>query len=179
MATTARHVLALLFALLLWGSAHADRGVAELALDRSAVAALLAAAIPDKLPVPVPGVGEVTIGVQGPDRVEFRDGAVEATFSLSIAGIGWDVALRVRYRPEVEPNYGVVRLVPIEAELPPPLNATYDPIRWMPVVDLPRQLEWDLELQQGGRLRVRCYLQGVRIDDERLVMQLGLQLSGR
>ena len=179
MATTARHILTLLFALLLCESTHADRGIAELALDRSAVTALLAAAIPDKLPVPLPGVGEVIIGVQGPDRVEFRDASVEATFSLSIAGIAWDAPLRVRYRPEVEPKYGVVRLVPIEAELASPLDAAYDPIRWMPVVNLPQQLEWDLDLQQGGRLRVRCYLQGVRIDDERLVMQLGLQLSGR
>jgi len=177
---TVRRLLTTMAVLLSCGLLHAGRGAAELALDRSAVTELLAAAVPESLVVPVPGAGEIGIGVGAPSRVEFRNGAVEATFPLRIEGIGWTAPLWVRYRPEVEPRYGAVRLVPAAAELSSPFDvAAYDPIRWMPAVDLPQRLEWDLDLARGGQLRVRCYLQGVRIEADRLVVQLGLQLSGR
>jgi len=175
----ARRSLIVMAALLPCGMPHAGQGAAELALDRSAVTELLAAAVPERIVVSAPGLGELGIDVGPPSRVEFRDGAVEATFPLRIEGLEWTGPLWVRYRPVVEPKYGTVRLVPAAAELPAPLDLAPDPTRWMPAVDLPRRLDWDVDLERGGRLRVRCYLQGVKIDDERLVVQLGLQLSGR
>ena len=97
----------LLFAL----STAALAGAAELSLDRSAVADLLAAATPSSLEVEPAGRGKITIELGEPHGTDFVDGAVQTTLPIRIARSGPEVELVLRYVPDFEPLYGTPRLL--------------------------------------------------------------------
>jgi len=85
-------------------------GAGELSLDRAAITGLLEAALPDPAPIDLPGVPEMTVRVDAPDRVELVDGGVETTLTLTLTEIDWSGSLRVRYVPEVVRPEGIVTL---------------------------------------------------------------------
>jgi len=156
----------------------AGPGTAELHLDRASVARLVAAAVPEPFELPLAGFGVVRVEPGPPRDVRFRDGAVEVSLSVRLPRQGIEAPLSLRYRPEIDPLYGVARLVAEKALLDvPPLQIDLAP--WVGSLPLPRVASWELELDGGAELAVRAYLQDVRVEEERLVLLLGLRLAGR
>ncbi len=80
--------------------------------------------------------------------------------------------------PEVEPRQGLLRLVAIQAIPELPLPVPVDLAPFLPPVELPRSFSWSLQGFAGQAVPVRCVIQGVKIDDDRLVIQLGLAAGG-
>jgi hypothetical protein len=160
----------------LLGASHpfAGAGVAELTLDRSAVAALVEAALPEPLSIDPPGFGALTLRLEGPRRVEFVDGGVEIVLQLSVGEMERSLDLLARYEPRVEPRNGVVRLVPVSLVTEPALPFDPDLSAWLGSVSLPRRFEWELEIESDQTVEVIGYLQGVVIEDDRLRLELSL-----
>jgi hypothetical protein len=159
--------------------AIAGVGTAELTLDRNAVAGLVEAALPAPHELTVPGLGTVSIEVLAPKELRFVDGGVEAVFPLRIAEIDWSTEIDVRYEPDVEPLLGTVRLLPVSAVPDLPLPLRFDLAPWLGAVDLPRRLDWQLELREGRTLDVICFVQTLRVGEERLHIELGLKSRSR
>jgi len=149
-------------------------GVGELALDRASVADLLAAAVPRSVTLSAPGVAGWTLQVGAPRDVRFVDGGIQARLPVTLDELSVSATFEVRYVPRVERVSGTIRLLPESAESMVPIPLRIDPLGWLPPVDLPRRVDWELELDGGGTLGVTCFVQGVEIDDERLRLNLGL-----
>ena len=149
-------------------------GTAELSLDRSAVAGLVEAALPAPHELAVPGIGRVSIEVLAPQELRFVDGGVQAVVPLLIAEIDWSTEIDVRYEPDIEPLMGTVRLLAVSAvpRLRLPFRIELAP--WLGAVELPRRLDWELELIEGRTVEVIGFVQGLRIGEERLHIELGL-----
>lgn len=160
-------------------STVAGVGTAELTLDRNAVAGLLEAALPDPYELSVPGLGQVSIEVFAPKELRFVDGGVETIIPLRIAEIDWSTQINVRYEPDVEPLMGTVRLLPVSAVPDLPLPFRVDLAPWLGAVDLPRRLDWELELREGHTLEVICFVQSLRVGEQRLHIELGLKSRSR
>ena len=160
-------------------STVAGVGTAELTLDRSAVAGLVEAALPDPYELSVPGLGQVSIEVFAPKELRFVDGGVETIVPVRIAAIDWSTQINVRYEPDVEPLMGTVRLLPVSAVPDLPLPFRIDLAPWLGAVDLPRRLDWELELREGHTLDVICFVQALRVGQERLHIELGLKSRSR
>jgi hypothetical protein len=171
---TACFVLALGVAPALGAAASAG----ELTLDRSAVRELIALALPEPWELELPGMGTVTLRLDAPDEVHFREGGVEAELPLKLSGLGHELLLHVRFVPSVEPISGVVRLEPESIVPDLALPFEIDLRAWVPTVDLPRRLDWELELSGGKKTRVTCFVQGLTVEDKRLRVDLGL-LAGK
>lgn len=154
-------------------------GAAELTLDRGAVAALVEAALPEPLELSAPGIGRVTLEVFAPKKLLFVDGGVQVTFPLLVPEIDWSTRIDVRYEPEIEPLTGTVRLVSVSAVPDLPLPFRVDLAPWLGAIDLPRRLDWELELSEGHKLDVICFVQGLRVGPERLHIELGLKSRPR
>ncbi len=179
MNTRAKLSCFVLFAVAALAPTVAGIGTAELTLDRNAVAGLVEAALPAPHELTVPGLGQVTIEVLAPKELLFVDGGVEAVFPLRIAEIDWSTEIDVRYEPDIEPLMGTVRLLAVSAvpRLRLPFRIELAP--WLGAVDLPRRLDWELELRDGQTLDVVCFVQALRVGEERLHIELGLKSRSR
>ena len=149
----ARSKLAWLFLLLLGvgSTVHAAASAGELTLDRSAVRELIALALPEPWNLELPGMGTVTLRLEAPDEVRFHEGGVETELPLKLSGLGHELLLHVRFVPSVEPLSGVVRLEPESIVPDLALPFEIDLRAWVPTIDLPRRLDWELELSGGKR----------------------------
>ncbi len=149
-------------------------GAAELTLDRGAVVGLVEAALPGPLELDVPGLGSLTIVVSSPAKLRFTDGAVEAGFDLTVAEIDWTTRIDVRLVPDVERFSGVVRLVPESVVPRTSLPFRLDLAGWFGSIDLPRRIDWEMQLTGGEPVTVSCFVHGLRVGEERLHIELGL-----
>jgi hypothetical protein len=149
-------------------------GAVELSLDRGSILALLDASVPRRLAVQVPGVGEVALEVGGPEDVVLRDGGIELDLQLNLRPLGVGAIARVRLEPEVERTTGTVRLVTRELSVGRGLPVALEPSRIVPPVELPRRVGGVVAGPGDRDLEVDCFVQNVRIDEERLVVELGL-----
>jgi hypothetical protein len=175
---TAARLCAWLVALHCLGScAYAGPAAAELSLDRAAVRELLRAALPDPVRVELTGLGSATLRLLAPARVEFSEGGIEATFPLEIEEAGWRTPVAVRLVPRVDPLDGTVRLVPesVRPELALPIDI--DLSAWIAALELPRRFDWPLGLREKQGIEVTCFLQRMTVQDERVVLELGLSLG--
>lgn len=154
---------------------HAAGGVAELSLDRHTVAALVASGLPEPLTLSPPGLGTLTLELDGPRRLDFVDSAIEIELELRAVELGQSISLVARYVPQVEPISGTVQLVPDSVVTDPPLPFDLDLAGWLGSVDLPRRFEWTLAPDAGGPIGVTCFLQGVTVEKERLRLELGVR----
>ena len=169
-----RFVLPVLFLIALAPAVHAAASAGELTLDRSAVRELVALALPEPWQLELPGFGAVTLQIDAPDEVRFREGGVEMKLPVKLSGLDRELLLHVRYVPSVEPLSGVVRLEPESIVPEVPLPFEIDLHEWVPTVDLPRRLDWELELAGGKTTRVTCFVQGLVVEERRLRVDLGL-----
>jgi len=153
---------------------RAAASAGELTLDRSAVRELVTLALPEPWQVELPGFGTITLQFDAPGEVRFHEGGVETKLPVKLTGLDREFLLHVRYVPSVEPLSGIVRL---EAEsIVPDLALPFevDLHAWVPTVDLPRRLDWELELAGGKTTRVTCFVQGLTVEEKRLRVDLGL-----
>jgi hypothetical protein len=155
------------------GAAGVPDGVGELSLDRGSVLSLMTAAMPRTLELIVPQAGELTLAIEPPTGLEFIDGGIEAELTFTLEELFFTTPIRVRYVPEVEEQRGLLRLVAAEAVPDLLLPVPVDLAPLLPTVDLPRSFSWSLRSFAGQAVPIRCVVQGVEIDDERLVVQLG------
>ena len=79
--------------------AAAGNGAGELSLDRAAILGMLEAAIPPPVTVSVPGLPDLTVRIDRARDLQFVDGGVEATLSVSVEPLLYTAVLRVRYAP--------------------------------------------------------------------------------
>jgi hypothetical protein len=156
------------------GPARAGGGVGELSLDREAIRGLLEAALPPPTALSLPGLPDLVVRFEGPRRLELVDGGVEAVLGVVLEGAGHRAALRVRYVPEVERPEGIVTLRPDSAIPDVPLPVTIDVRALLPSVALPRSMSFTMAGSPGGSLELTCMVQGVEVQDERVVVQFGL-----
>lgn len=171
-----RHVVlvALAAAVLLGaGPTSAGPAAAELTLDASAVAELLRAASAEPVPL-APGV---ELRFEPRWRVVLAGGEIQATVGARLEPLGWSGPLELVLAPEVDRLTGVVRLV---ARRVAPAGATWpvevDLASVAPAFELPRRLDWRLELPGGGATDVGCWIQGAEIAGDRLRIELGLEV---
>lgn len=160
--------------LLLTPAVRAAASAGELTLDRSAVRELVALALPEPWSLDLPGLGAITLQIEAPHEVRFHNGGVETELSVKLSGLDRELLLHVRFVPSVEPLTGVVRLVPESIVPDVALPFEVDLHTWVPSVDLPRRLDWELELAGGKKTRVTCFVQGLTVEEKRLRIDLGL-----
>lgn len=153
---------------------HAATSAGELTLDRSAVREMVALALPEPWTLELPGLGTVTLRIDPPGEVRFRDGGVETELPVTLSALDRGFLLHVRFVPGVEPLSGIVRLEPESIVPEVALPFEVDLRSWLPTVDLPRRLDWNLELAGGKTARVTCFVQGLVVEDDRLRIDLGL-----
>jgi hypothetical protein len=125
----------------------------------------------------VPSWGALTLHIAAPDTVAFVDGGVETDLQFTLPELDLQVMMRVRYEPVVDETSGVVSLSAVTAipEVNLPVDVDLAPM--LPAVELPRRLSWTLDGPAGGPLPVQAMVQGVVIDSQRLVVQLGLHIA--
>jgi hypothetical protein len=138
------------------------------------VLGLLEAALPRPLHLTAPGLGPLTVLLSPPRELRFSHGGVEAALDLSVPEIDWTARIDVRLVPDVERLSGVVRLVPESVVPRTPLPVRVDLAGWLGSIDLPRRIDWELPLAGGDGVRVQCFVQGLRVGEERLHVALGL-----
>lgn len=153
---------------------RAGRGAGELSLDRSSVLALLDAGMPRAVPFTLPGPTQVALRMEPPDRVEFREGGVEARIRVELEPLGYSSAVSVRYVPGLDPLDGTVRLEAASAIPDVVPSIPLDLASVLPPVSLPRALDWTVPGLSTEPFRVRCHVQGIRIREDRMVIELGL-----
>lgn len=155
--------------------APAAQGAGELALDRAAVAALLNATLPGTLEVRLPGERSVVLELGRARRLTLGDGAVRAEIPFALRGLGVSATLRASYAAEIEREDGTVVLHATEATADVAPVSAVDLSSLLPTVRLPRTLRWNLEPREGVALDVTWFLHGVRITEDRLVVEFGLR----
>jgi len=173
-----RTILATLLTVALSASSSslAGRGAGELLLDRAAVGALLASGTPEILEITVPGFGALTLTLQPPAVVEFRDGGIEGIWVVILSSLGYRSAVRVRLVPDLEPLEGVLHLRPEWArpETLPPMGLDLAPL--LPSIALPRGLQGLVPGFPDPGPSIRLDVQGVEILEERLTIRFGLSV---
>ena len=174
-----RPMVACLMVLAACSVALAGRGAGELSLDRSAVVALVDAGMPRSVPLSLAGLGELTLELQPPQVVEFVNGGVEGRVLVTLVGLRYSTGVHVRYVPRVEPRSGVVLLEPewAEPELWPPV--ALDLASVLPAVPLPRGSGWALPGVGCEAVHLRLHVQGVVVEEERLVVEFGVLTERR
>jgi hypothetical protein len=156
------------------GMVHGGGGIGELSLDRAAIRELLDSALPAPATIDLPGLPELTVRIGSPRTPDLVEGGVETVLTLTLEELSWSGALRARYVAEVTRPEGIVTLRPesVIPELPLPVSLELG--RFLPEVPLPRSLSWTVEGPTGRPLELTCLVQGVEVDDERLVVKFGL-----
>ncbi len=150
------------------------QGVAELSLDRGAVRSLLAAALAQPVPVAVAGLGALTLHVEPPQKVHFRQGGVEADVTLRVEPLALQVDMAVRYEPQVDAASGVVSLQAVSAVPRVPLPLDADLAALLPPLDLPRRWSLPLHALLNSPSPMQVLVQGLSVEEDRLVVRLGL-----
>ncbi|MFQ5720782.1 MAG: hypothetical protein ACE5IK_14685, partial [Acidobacteriota bacterium] len=150
------------------------RGAAELSLDRAAVLSLVEAALPPAVSVAIPGAGAIEVTLSPPGSVTFVDGGVETDVVVGVPALRWESTVHARYEPDIDAEDGVIRLRAVTAEPALVLPFSVDLAPLLPVVDLPRAFGWSLRGPGGDAVAVHCSIEAVRIEDERLIVELGL-----
>ena len=152
----------------------AGDGVGELSLDRVAVATLIRYSTPGTIEVRVPVVGTVSARIGPPRRVELREGGIEAVLPFELTEPSLAVDLDVRFVPTIDREQGTVRLV---AERVVPMGGSLpglDLRSLVPAVELPRTLGGNVATPAGASVELTAFVHGVRISDERLLIEFGL-----
>jgi hypothetical protein len=148
-----------------------------LSLDRQTVSALIEAALADPVQLRLPGLGMVTVRIGRPRSLAFHDGGIEATLPLFWVESSIRTAIDVRFVPKVDRLYGQVRLECESARPTETLPFPIDLASLLQPMALPQRLDWKVELQPDVELWADCFVQGVEIREERLVLLLGVALS--
>ncbi|RMF74889.1 MAG: hypothetical protein D6738_05210 [Acidobacteria bacterium] len=154
--------------------ALAGAGAGELALDRGAVASLVAAALPAVRAASLPGVGPVTLELEPPRTVVFAANGVEGDLGVRIAELGLSGTLRLRMVPEVRPADGVVVLRAERLAGQGALAMLPDLAALLPPVELPRTQRLLVTPQGGRATELTISAQGVRVTRDRLVLLFGM-----
>jgi len=170
-----KHRFAFLLALALAiPSLAAGDGVGELALDRTAVATLIRYSTPSRIEARLPAFGEVSAALGPPRDVRLVDGGIEAVVPLAVERPALSIELDARFVPVVDREAGTIRLV---ADRVVPLGASLpglDVKGLVPPVELPRTLGGEVLAPGGDTVRLSAFVQGVRVTDERLIVEFGL-----
>ncbi len=148
-------------------------GAGELSLDRAAIHAVFDAALAEPRSVELPGAGSIPLGFERSRPPRFADGGIEIEVPFHAGPFSGNLA--ARYVPQVDRLDGTVRLIAEQASADVGLPAAVDVAAWMPEVALPRALRGSLPTL-GKDTQVSLFVQAVRVDDERLVLEFGLAL---
>ena len=154
-------------------------GAAELSLDRAGVRDLLAAVLAEPIEIRGAAGARWTLAIRPPRRVDFADGGIEARLQVELPGIRQAVPFDVRYRPAELDAEGHLGFVAERAEPVGAWGSLPDLAKLLPAVALPRRLGGDLALGSAGGVGWTSFVQGVRVEPERLVLLLGLQIGRR
>lgn len=155
---------------------RAATGAAELSIDRATVGSWIGLAVEDPVVAELPGLGSVEIRLTAPSRVRFVDGGVEGRLAVAVPTLGWRGEVDLRFEPRIERRAGTVRFVATSARLVGPSPPAVDLARWIPAIPLPRSLGGDIELAGGRRLPLHAWVHGLRIDEQRVYLKLGIDL---
>lgn len=167
-------VVPLLVCAVLVAPCVAGTGAGELALDRGAVASLVAAGLPASRPATLPGLGRVTLALSPPSTVDFVAGGVEGDVGVRVVELALEGTLRLRMVPDVRPDDGVVVLRAERLAGRGSLALLPDLASLLPPVELPRTQRL-LVTPDGGRpTEVLVSAQGVRVTADRVVLLFGL-----
>jgi len=159
--------------------ALAARGAAELSLDRPTTTALIAATVAGELRLELPPLGTVVVQVDPPRSVTFRDGGIETTLAVRLVDPAFETGLDVRLVPVVDELTGEIRLECVEAHPSPGSVLPIELAALVRPMALPRRIAWTIEIERNVTLWADCYVQGIEIADDRLVLRLGLALERR
>lgn len=149
-------------------------GAAELALDRGAVAAIIAMATPEPRQFTLPGAGTVTLAIRPPSNVRFVDGGIETAIKLVVKELGHEEPVTLRLEPRVREEDGVVELVATRVQAEGLLAMVPDLARLIRPVELPRDFESVFQPKGAAKTQIFVAVQRVRVTDERLILELGL-----
>ena len=170
--TRAAVLAAFLFAV---GSSRATApGLGELRLDAGALQAIVAGNLPGPVSVTVPGMGPAKLRLIAPRELRLVRGGIEGRFGLRVEAFGLEGSVDLRYVPEVLRKEGIIRLRAVRARAEGVLSILPDLASVLPPVDLPRALEWPAPTPDAPQVRMRLYVQEVRITDEAMVIRFSL-----
>lgn len=150
-------------------------GAAELSVDRATVRHWLTEALSEPIQVELP-VGTIELRLSPPKEVRFVDGGIEARLAMEPTRALGSAELSVRYETHLDRRTGTLRFLPTTARLQPEPPLLGDLSRWMPPMALPRRLSGEFELGEGRVVALTAFVHRVRIDEERLRLELGLDL---
>jgi hypothetical protein len=167
-------VAVLLAQVLLGAPARAGQGAAELNLDRAAVLGILNGVLARSTQIDVAGWGPVALRLRPATRVEFSEGRIVAVFALAVSRPDLETSILVRLAPEIDPVDGSLRFLPVELRPEPPLPFELDVAKWADAFVVPRRFDWSLAGGPGPGANIVGFVQGVKVEDERLVLNLGL-----
>lgn len=154
--------------------AIAGSGAGELALDRGALASLIAAATPGPRALAMPGLGKVTVELIPPRVVRFVRGGVEFDLGLRLPQAKLEGQIAMRMVPEIRENDGTVLLRTARATGLGPLAMFPDLASLMPPIELPRTHDTVVQPKGGRRTQIVLSTQKVEIQEERLVLLFGM-----
>jgi len=157
----------------------ATAGAIELSLDRGAVRSLVGAVASGRIEMKAPALGDVAIVVGAPGPVAFREGGVEVELPLALEPLNLRVTATVRLEPQLERSTGIVRLVARELVLGGALPLKLDTAAVVPPVELPRRVGGTFAGPRDVTLELDGFVHGVRVEDERVVVELGLRVRAR
>lgn len=155
-------------------SSWAGRGSVELTLDKPAVAALLAASLPEQRDVVIPGGAKVTLEMSGADRVQFVDGGMESLLDIRVKEFGLTGQIDVRYEPRVDPETGKVQFVPVRTKPTGALAIVPDMSGLLSPLDLPRGFQWLLSPDGRSHHQLDVHVQGVKVSESKITIEIGL-----
>jgi hypothetical protein len=154
--------------------AAAGSGSGELHLDRGAVASLVAAGMPESVPLQMPQLGSMTLQLSPPTSVRFVDGGVEATVGVRMVEASLRGEVGLRLVPVVRPRDGALLLRVDRAVGTSELGVLPDLAALLPEFELPRVYESLLQNPSRGDSLMTITLQRVEVRSERLVLEFGL-----
>ncbi|HHN74690.1 MAG TPA: hypothetical protein ENK10_05615 [Acidobacteria bacterium] len=157
-------------------------GLGELRLDGAALQAVVAGNLPGPMQVTIPAMGQAELRLIAPRTLRLVRGGIEGRFGVRVDAFGLEGSVDLRYEPKVLREQGIIRLEAVRAQAEGMLSMLPDLASLLPPVDLPRVLEWPAPTPEAPRVRMRLYLQEVRIADEAMVIRFSLlarPLEGR
>jgi hypothetical protein len=152
----------------------AESGTGELSFDRPAITALIRGGMPGALNLPIPGVGNATLRLRPPGRVDFREGGIETTIGFTLAELRLSGALHLRYVPESDPETGTVSLVAESAVPQEPVSLPIDLAPFLPPARIPPAFQWRLGGPADNPGTLTVYVRELRVEKDRLVIAFHL-----